>query len=115
MTLNIYATIGLVILCFMVIGFILRKVKQLLLIAIIFALLSGSFTASQFSPNKLLKMPNIKYVQSNKVESVEIIPLFGNGTTLSNTSVVDVLKGPTSVMVEYNSKKVLDNFMSRYN
>lgn len=115
MTLNIYTTIAIVVVVLFIIGFVVRKVKQLILIAILFTLLSGSFTVAQFSHNKLLKMPNIKYVQSSKVESVEVIPLFGDGTTLTHTSIGEVLKGPTAVVVEYNSKKVLDDLMARYN
>lgn len=115
MDLTIYSAIALVIVILTVLGFVIKKVKQLLLVALIFMLLSGSFTAVQFSPNKLLNIPNITYVQSATVDTVEVIPLFGKGSVIGQANFVDVLKGPTSVMVEYNSKKVLSEYLKRYN
>ena len=94
-----------------IVGFITRAIKKIIIVLLITAVISGAYGTTQLSPNKLLTLPNVQYLQTSVVDSVKVTPIFEGGTKILDTPLTKVLAGPIKVIVEYPTKEMLQTFL----
>lgn len=113
---NAITSIILIVVGILVLGKVLKLVKYFVIGAIIFALVTEGYINVMTSPEKLLELPNVKYVQnSNADKAVNVIPTFEGGVRLKDTTLPNLLDGPKGVVIEYSSEKFLNEFKEQYN
>lgn len=111
----VIAILAIAIVC-IVVGSLMNMIKNVIILLLIVAVISGGLLTSQYSEDTLLTKYDVTYVKVvDQAQPIRVVPIFKNDTEFKDANVKDLMSGPKRVEVRYSTQKVLDSFMARNN